>query len=67
MGKTGWGNGDTGSWGVDFTQEVQDSTEEPRNHQWGSGVALTVALMCEREKSEKNGEGGKFCPGGLNP
>jgi hypothetical protein len=35
-GKPGWGNGDTGSWGVDFTQELQDSMEEPRNHQCGS-------------------------------
>jgi hypothetical protein len=34
--KTGWGNGDTGSWRVDFTQELQDSTEESKNCQWGS-------------------------------
>jgi hypothetical protein len=35
-GKTGWGSRDTISWGVDFTQELSDSAEEPRNPQWGS-------------------------------
>jgi hypothetical protein len=45
MGKTGWGNEDTGSWGVDFTQ--QDSMEEPANG--GLGVTLTVVLVRERE------------------
>jgi hypothetical protein len=32
-GKTGCGNGDAGSWGVDFTPELQDSMKD---HQWGS-------------------------------
>jgi hypothetical protein len=31
--KFGGGIRDTGSWGVDFIQELQDSTEELRNHQ----------------------------------
>jgi hypothetical protein len=57
-GKIGWGNGDTSSWGVDFTQELQDSTEEPRNRQWGSwGHPHGCSCVCERERSEKNGEG----------
>jgi hypothetical protein len=49
------GNGDTGSWGVDFTQELQDSMEEPRNHQWGSW-GRPDSCSYERERSEKNGE-----------
>jgi hypothetical protein len=35
-GKTGGGIGDTDSWGVELTQELQDSIEESRNHQWGA-------------------------------
>jgi hypothetical protein len=57
--KTGRGNRDIGSWEVDSTQELQDSIEESRNHQWGGG--LGVALMVELErgvvKSEGIGEG----------
>jgi hypothetical protein len=34
-GKTGGEIGDTSSWGVDFTQELQDSMVEPRNRQGG--------------------------------
>jgi hypothetical protein len=32
-GKNGQGIRDTNSWGVDFTQELQDSTDESRNCQ----------------------------------
>jgi hypothetical protein len=34
-GKTGGGIGETGSWGVESTKKLQDSTEEPRNHHQG--------------------------------
>jgi hypothetical protein len=35
MGKNGGRIRDTGSWGVESTQELQDSTEEPRDHHQG--------------------------------
>jgi hypothetical protein len=34
--ETGGGNGDTGTRGVESTQEIQDSTEKLRIHQWES-------------------------------
>jgi hypothetical protein len=50
-GKTGWGNENTGSWGVDFMKELQDSTEELRDRQWGSwGHPHGCSYVREREK-----------------
>jgi hypothetical protein len=54
MGENRWGNGDIGSWGVDFTQEL---TEEPRNCQWGSW-GRPHGCSCEKERIKwGNGEG----------
>jgi hypothetical protein len=33
----------------------------------GLGVALTVVLVCVREREVRKTVKGKFCPGGLNP
>jgi hypothetical protein len=44
--------------GVDFTQELQDSMEEPWNNQRGSwGRPHGCSWVYERERSEKNREG----------
>jgi hypothetical protein len=60
-GKPVGGDRDTSSWGVDFTQHFQDSTEEPRNRQWGSwGRPHGCSCVCVRERSEKNGDGVSF-------
>jgi hypothetical protein len=61
--KNGGGIGDTGSWGVESTQELKNPMEKLRNCQWGS---LDLPHNCSWEnKSEKwdNRWRGKFCPG----
>jgi hypothetical protein len=53
MGKTGWGNRDTGSWKLISPK----NSKIPRRNQGitkgGLGVALTDVLECEREKRGK--------------
>jgi hypothetical protein len=49
-----WGKRRHQSWGDESTKEFQDSTEEPRDCQWGSWVTLTVKLAKRRVKK---GEG----------
>jgi hypothetical protein len=63
MGKTGWGSGDTGSWGVNFTQQTpifHGGTKKSPMRVLGSPSWL---FLRERERSEKNGEGGSSVRG----
>jgi hypothetical protein len=54
--KTGGGIRDTGSWGVDSTQELKDFTEEPRNHHQGVQEALHGLFLREGNKWEWRGK-----------
>jgi hypothetical protein len=56
MGKTGWRNGYTGSWRVDFTQEAKDSMEESRNRHQGF-LGRLHGEMRRKVKSEEIGKG----------
>jgi hypothetical protein len=55
--KTSEGIGYTSSWGVDFTQELKNPTDEPRNYQWGHEGLHTVVLERMRVRSDSIGEG----------
>jgi hypothetical protein len=48
--KNGGGIGDTDSWGVESTQELEDSMEEPRNRHQGVQEALHKLFLREGKK-----------------
>jgi hypothetical protein len=49
-GRTGGGIGHTGSWGVESTQELQDSMKESRSHHQGVQGALHRQFLREGKK-----------------
>jgi hypothetical protein len=64
-GKTSGESGETGSWGAESTQELQDSMEEPRNHHQGVLEPLHDLFL----SLGKNGDewGMRYPWVGLNP